>query len=235
MRSWGSRLWMEPLHILRSALIIFLLIHFLLKYRYCTLLYVTGVHYSVAQVRQLFVVLPQSAKPVQGTLKSLGKWGGWREHDKDPENSSQREEAHSVEKIRLTWVFFWSPVRMLWDPKHVHVGLLGPSFFICKMSTLQGYCMWNAWHVVDINKWLQFLFFVFCFLFFFFLLFRAPHVAYGGSQARGLISAVAAGLHQIHSHSRYEPCLQPTPQLTAMPDPYPAEWGQGLNPQPHGS
>ena len=30
-----------------------------------------------------------------------------------------------------------------------------------------------------------------------------------------------------------EPHLQPTPQLTAMPDPSPTEQGQGSNPQPH--
>ena len=31
-----------------------------------------------------------------------------------------------------------------------------------------------------------------------------------------------------------EPCLQPTPQLMAMPDPGPTGQGQGLNPRPHG-
>ena len=30
------------------------------------------------------------------------------------------------------------------------------------------------------------------------------------------------------------PPLQPTPQLTATPDPQPTERGQGSNPQPHG-
>ena len=35
-------------------------------------------------------------------------------------------------------------------------------------------------------------------------------MAYGGSQAKGLTEAVAAGL---------EPRLRPTPQLAAMPDP----------------
>ena len=39
-----------------------------------------------------------------------------------------------------------------------------------------------------------------------------------GSQARGRTGAVATGLYHIHN-SRSEPCLQPTPQLTAMPDP----------------
>ena len=69
--------------------------------------------------------------------------------------------------------------------------------------------------------------FKFCFLsynnfhalFFFFCLFRATSAAYGGSQARGIIGATAAGLHHSHSNARSEPHLQPTPQLMAMPDP----------------
>ena len=49
----------------------------------------------------------------------------------------------------------------------------------------------------------------------------AAPAAYGGSQARGLIRATAASLQHSHSHgnSGSEPCLQTTPQLTAMPDP----------------
>jgi len=56
-------------------------------------------------------------------------------------------------------------------------------------------------------------------------------VAYGGSQARGLIRAVAINLRHSHSNSGSEPHLRPTPQLTATPDPQPIERGQGLNPQ----
>ena len=48
--------------------------------------------------------------------------------------------------------------------------------------------------------------------FFFFL--TAP-MAYGGSQARGRTRATAAGLCHSHSNARSEPCLRPTPQLTA--------------------
>ena len=44
-------------------------------------------------------------------------------------------------------------------------------------------------------------------------------MAYGGSQARGLIRAVATGLLQSHSNAGSEPYLKPTPQLTASPDP----------------
>jgi len=44
-------------------------------------------------------------------------------------------------------------------------------------------------------------------------------VAYGGSQARGLTGAIAAGLRHSHSNARAETHLQPTPQLTATPDP----------------
>ena len=75
-------------------------------------------------------------------------------------------------------------------------------------------------------------------IFFFFVFFafsRAAPVAYGGSQARGLIGAVAAGLCQSHSNARSKPRLQPTPQFTATSDPSPTERGQGLNLKPHGS
>ena len=60
------------------------------------------------------------------------------------------------------------------------------------------------------------------FILFYFCLFAisggAP-VANGGSQARGQVGAIAAGLHQSHSKARSELRLRPTPQLTAMPDP----------------
>ena len=53
--------------------------------------------------------------------------------------------------------------------------------------------------------------------FFFFCLFRASSAAYGNSQARGRIVAVAASLHHSHghSHTRSKPCLWPTSQLMA--------------------
>ena len=53
----------------------------------------------------------------------------------------------------------------------------------------------------------------------FFLLFRAPAMAYGGSQARGLIGATAAGLPHSDSNAGSEPCLRPTPQFMASPGP----------------
>ena len=52
-----------------------------------------------------------------------------------------------------------------------------------------------------------------------FCLFRAIPAAYGGSQARGRIGAVASGLHHSHSNARCEPRLRPTPLLTATLDP----------------
>ena len=59
--------------------------------------------------------------------------------------------------------------------------------------------------------------------FFFFLLFRATPSVYGGSQARGLMRAVATGLHHSHSNEGSELHLQPTPQLTVMLDSQPPE------------
>ena len=59
--------------------------------------------------------------------------------------------------------------------------------------------------------------------------------AHGGSQARGLIRDVGAGLRQSHSNAGSEPHLRPTPQLMATLDPQPPEPGQGLNLHPHGT
>ena len=56
-------------------------------------------------------------------------------------------------------------------------------------------------------------------IFFVFCVFKAAPMAHGGSQTRGLIGAVAAGLRHSHSNARSEPCLPPIPQLMAMPDP----------------
>ena len=49
-------------------------------------------------------------------------------------------------------------------------------------------------------------------------LFRAVPGAYGGSQTRGGIAAVAAGLHHSRSKVGSEHICD-TPQLTGMPDP----------------
>ena len=60
--------------------------------------------------------------------------------------------------------------------------------------------------------------FIVCRPFFFFAISWAASAAYGGSQARGRIGAVATGLCQSHSNTGSELRLQPTPQLTATPD-----------------
>ena len=72
-------------------------------------------------------------------------------------------------------------------------------------------------------------------LLFIYLFFTATPMAKGGSQAMGLIGAIAASLHQNDRNARSELRLRPTPQLTAAPDPKPTEQGQGLNLQPHTS
>ena len=73
------------------------------------------------------------------------------------------------------------------------------------------------------NGFFFFFFFFLSFVFFFVVVvvvaisWAAP-AAYGGSQARGRIGAVATGLHQSHSNAGSESRLQPTPQLMATPD-----------------
>ena len=48
-----------------------------------------------------------------------------------------------------------------------------------------------------------------------YLFFRTEPMAYGSSQARGRIRAVATGLHHSHGNMGSEPRQQPTPQLMA--------------------
>ena len=65
-------------------------------------------------------------------------------------------------------------------------------------------------------------FILFHFKFYLFIYFLGPHpwyMVYGGSQARGPIGAVAAGLRHSHSNIRSELHLWPTLQLMATPDP----------------
>ena len=58
-----------------------------------------------------------------------------------------------------------------------------------------------------------------CFFFCLFPFSRVLPMAYGVSQPRGLIRAVATSLCQNHSNVESDPRLQLTQQLTAMPDP----------------
>ena len=59
--------------------------------------------------------------------------------------------------------------------------------------------------------------------FFFFFFPWATPTAYGSSQTRDGIRAVAASLHHSHSNARSELLLQPTLQLMATPDPSPTD------------
>ena len=75
-----------------------------------------------------------------------------------------------------------------------------------------------------LSEWGKFTIIFFFFFFFAFfglllLLMGAAPVAHGGCQARGLMGAVTAGLHQSHSNAGSKSHLRPTPQLTATPDP----------------
>ena len=69
--------------------------------------------------------------------------------------------------------------------------------------------------------------------FFFFGFFRAKPMAYESSQGRGEIRATSAGFCHSHSKIGSELSLQPVLQLMALPDPWPTEWGRGLDPCLH--
>ena len=64
-----------------------------------------------------------------------------------------------------------------------------------------------------------YIFMIYLFIFYFFIFSRAAPMTYRGSQARGLIGTVDAGLHQSHSNAGSKPRLRLTPLLMATLDP----------------
>ena len=75
-----------------------------------------------------------------------------------------------------------------------HVSVDGDTWDLAKEASLVRVLLW---------AFILFLYFIFCL----FAFSGAAPAAYGGSQARGLIGAVAAGLRQSHSNVGSEPCL----------------------------
>ena len=105
----------------------------------------------------------------------------------------------------------------------IELHILHVSVYLCSSASLSSPAATYAkvWRYCKLSGPLN-VQFLQCFDFFFsvFLPFLGPPPAvYGGSQARGRIGAVATGLRQSHSNEGPEPCLQPTPQLTAALNP----------------
>ena len=118
------------------------------------------------------------------------------------------------EKVLSTFytsaIFCWSPFLS--------------SFGLISFDLMTPFCLMFGILFLSLLFFFFFSFFFFFFFFFFFwsfvfCLFRATLAAYGGSQARGRVGPTAAGLHYSHRNTRSKPCLRPTPQLKATPDP----------------
>ena len=124
-------------------------------------------------------------------------------------------------------------------PKSTYLHGLSPLLFLltmwpkrnfplnpCSLKSWMGFVVLSYWELWT-KCWTPYCseeyFFIFYRLFFFFFaLFafsRPVPLAHGDSQARGLIGAVATGLHHSHNNARSEPRPQPTPQQTEMLDP----------------
>ena len=76
--------------------------------------------------------------------------------------------------------------------------------------------------------------FIYLFAYLFIYLFRAAVSAYGGSQAKGQIGAVVAGLHHSHSNVRSEPRLWPYNTAHSNTGSLTHWWRPGSNLHPHG-
>ena len=92
---------------------------------------------------------------------------------------------------------------------HFYFLLKCSSYIILVLSVQQSDSVIHTYTHIYINR----CFFFFYFFHFFCLFSRAIPITYGGSQARGLIGAVAAGLYQSHINAVSKPHLWPTSQL----------------------
>ena len=112
------------------------------------------------------------------------------------------------DKFRPLWSWSdrnWDLGRKNW--RKVGAGARGqvfPEEFLGKSARER----WKQLTVHEGRGWVEEIGF-FCLFVCFFCLFRAAPLAFGSSQARGRIGAVAAGQCHIHSHTRSEPCLWP--------------------------
>ena len=146
--------------------------------------------------------------------------------------------AHVAACVRLSFLFkaeWYSAtcINHMLSPTHLWMGAWVASTFqllwilrhcprVCKYQVESLLSVpWGALLVfgTSLNQMIHDVFYFYFFWGGLFAFSRATIAAYGGSQARGPIRAVAAGLHQSHSNSGSKPCLRPTPQFTAMPDP----------------
>ena len=99
-------------------------------------------------------------------------------------------------------------------------GITRTGRWLCLPLSTSAMCAILQWKVPQKDQrcapscWKFLLPLLFIYLFIYFCLFRATPMAYGGSQARGPIRAVAAGLRHSHRNTGSKLRLWPTPQLT---------------------
>ena len=135
-----------------------------------------------------------------------------------------KQEFHSCKTVLQKWgrIKIFSVKQKLRGFVTTRPALLSRLREAFRLKWMHGYCLMGIEFPFSFS--LSFLlssFFLPSFLpsFFMVSLLRAAPEAYGRSQARGPIGAVAASLHHSHSNAKSEPHLQPTPQLTATLDP----------------
>ena len=128
---------------------------------------------------------------------------------------------------------------------YTNSSLAKPAIFFAPLEWKQIFChklwtpfkcifLWIIFLIGKISYWVILSLKITFFFFFFFFFFLGFPTAYGSSQGRGLIGGAASRLHHSHGNMGFQPCLWPTPQLRATPDPWLTERGHGSNPHPHG-
>ena len=142
-----------------------------------------------------------SASASQGDPAPSPGHGTWRS------SGSLHLELGSCFPIHAVW-------RLLISSQYVSEFTLCVCIFSC--VHLQGLA-WKKWQGRPGRPLFRHI--LFLYILFIYFVFRAAPAAYGGSQARGPIGAVATSLHHSHNSARSEQGLRSAPQLTALLDP----------------
>ena len=148
--------------------------------------------------------------------RNPGSLTHWARPGTEPETSWFLVRFVSAEPWQELWEFFLILLRSIFQFSLLQIMLLLSSLTL-PHPRFWGFSPCLIFENIGggVENALSFLFFCF----FFFPLFRAAPVACGSSQNRGQIGATAASLHHSHSNIESKPCLQPTSQLMATPDP----------------
>ena len=140
-----------------------------------------------------------------------------------------------VDSFNLYQVIYWSLLFIFWIMTHWNYLFSIYSILFKYVSKECPYRPKTCHFIYLLFCWAKFLFFI-IYLFIILFLLLEPHLWHMDVPRLGVESELQLLVYATATATQ-DPklCLRPTPQLTAMPNPWPTELGQGSNLHPYGS